>query len=233
MSECSYLGIVALVLLGIVSFSSISSAQYWFQSGAVGNLSSAHNYGAAVTIETVNQPQGINGSFGFWVGESLSNGAFIQAGYEIPNESGYFPSACTPLGCTGNSLLEAGSPVWFWEYFPKDYNGASFYGAIGADGSAGPLGTFNNYSFTSIGNSWYVKFNNKTIGNVSLGASQSGFNEPIGVAEFADAYTNNVIMNTVEFKNLEFYNGTGFHLVPAGYSYVEYGKNSETALPNL
>ncbi|MGC8648217.1 MAG: hypothetical protein ACP5SJ_01825 [Candidatus Micrarchaeia archaeon] len=223
---------IAALLLLFVFLPSLSFSQYWFQSGVRGSNGAGFNNGASATIQTVYQNVS-GGSFGFWVGEDLSNGAFVQMGYEISNVSGDFPKECSPSGCSNYTYVEAGVPTWFWEYFPSGYSGSSFYGGIGGNASAGLNGTFNNYSFSSSGNTWNFYFNGNFVGSADLGTSSSGPNPPTAFAEYADAESNNQYMYPVLFKNMAFLQNGVFKLVPKGYSYVGYGKGSDTVLPNL
>ncbi|MDE1868592.1 MAG: hypothetical protein KGH60_01345 [Candidatus Micrarchaeota archaeon] len=209
-----------------------ASAQYWFQSGVRASNDAAQNNGAGVAIQTVYQ-SATNGSLGYWVGEDLSNGAFLQAGYEITNATGYYPSECDVQGCTGSVYLTAGKPTWFWEYFPSGYTGSSFLGGIGPDGSAGINNTFHTYSFRSNGGTaWSFYFDNTTLGTVDLGATGSGPNPPSAFGEYAQTNTNTYPMQVVAFKNMTFYQNGRSYLVPQGYSYIGYGKGSEEILPN-
>ncbi|MDE1810763.1 MAG: hypothetical protein KGH66_01860 [Candidatus Micrarchaeota archaeon] len=223
-------GLFAAVLL-LAGSANLAHAQYWFQSGATGTYTSAQNQGASVAIQTIYQNIS-DGSLGFWVGESLSNGAFIQAGYEITNNSGDFPTSCTPTGCSGATFVTAGKPTWFWEYFPAKDPGQSFYGSIGQDGSAGANGTYHNYAFQSSGNTWTVYFDNQTVGSVNLGTSASGANPPSAFAEVADTSSNMQKLAQVYFKNLKFYDGSSFKYVPNAMSYTGYGKGSLESLSN-
>ncbi|MEM0149399.1 MAG: hypothetical protein QXW10_00685 [Candidatus Micrarchaeaceae archaeon] len=220
-----------IAIVAVLALASTASAQYWFQTGARGSNSAGFNSGAKVSIETVYQNVSY-GSLGFWIGEDLSNGAFVQMGYEIPNQSGYFPANCTPSGCTNDTYISRGVPTWFWEYFPAGYEGSQFYGGIGANASAGPNGSFNTYSFESYGNTWNFYFNNKLVGSADMGTASSGPNPPVAFGEYAGTNTNTGIMQDVTFKNLKFYDGTAFKLVPKAYSYIGYGKGSLSALPN-
>ncbi len=211
----------------------IASAQYWFQTGVRGSDNASFNSGASVLIQTV-KPQNISyGSFGYWIGENLNNGAFLQVGYIINNQSGYYPTNCTvSLGCTGNIYIQKGQPSWFWEYFPANYNGNKFYGMLGGNDTAGANGSFNDYSFIADGNTWNIYMNEVPIGSVNLGTSSSGANPPTAFSEYADGENNSVFMPTVRFRNLMFYKGGKFYLVPEGYAYTGYGKGSETSLSN-
>ena len=233
MQKCRLFGQATLVIMITVLLSGTAAAQYWFQSGARGSNDANFNNGAGVSIETVYQ-NATNGSMGFWVGEDLSNGAFLQVGYEVPNASGLYNANCTVSGCTGSRNLIAGHPTWFWEYFPKGSKSDSFYGGIGPDSSAGTEGSFNTYSFRLSGsNVWDMYFNNQKIGSVDLGTDNSGPNPPSAIVEYADTNTNIWPVLNVTFKNLQFYMGNVSRLVSEGYSTMSYGSGSLTILPNL
>lgn len=222
--KCATFGLATLFLLA-----NLVAAQYWFQTGVRGSNDAGFNNGAGVSIQTVYQ-NATNGSLGFWVGEDLSNGAFIQAGYEITNSTGYYSSSCG--NNTRSVYLQAGTPTWFWEYFPENYNNSSFCGGIGPNGSAGKNSSFNTYSFKSTGNIWSAYFNGDQIGSVNLGTGNSGANPPSAFAEYAQTNSNRWKIETVQFKNLVFYMGNSTRQVPEGFSAVSYGKGSLTALPN-
>ena len=221
-------------LVAVVALAGSAGAQYWFQTGVRGSTSSAFNNGASVQIETVS-PQNTTGygSYGFWTGETLDNGAFVQVGYEVPNATGYYPTNCTASGaCSGQVYLQANMPTWFWEYFPSGYTGSSFYGSVGGENSVGANGTFNTYAFNSTGNTWNFYFNGKLIGSTTLGSSSSGANPVTAFAEYAAANNNNAFMTPVEFRNLMMYTGGVYRLVPSAYAYIGYGTGSDTTLQN-
>ena len=207
-------------------------SQYWFQTGAKSSYTAEFNNGSSSYIQTIYQNAPKHGSFAYWVGESLKNGAFIQIGYEIPNMSGEYANDCSPSGCSGVVNLTAGIPAWFWEYFPANYSGNNFYGDIGPSGSVGDNGTFNEYGFRALGNVWYLFLNNIKIGSVMLNSTTSGGYPPVAFAEYADALNNSSTMIPVKFKNFSFYNQTIVKKVAEAYSYIGYGKNSETSMNN-
>ena len=229
MRKYNLLGYTTLAVIIVLMLAHTAAAQYWFQTGVRGSPPSNFNNGAGVTIQTVYQ-NATNGSIGFWVGEDLSNGAFIQVGYEITNTSGYYSSSCT--NSTKSVFLHAGIPTWFWEYFPVGANNNEFCGGIGQNGSVGQNGQFNNYSFRSSGDIWSAYFNNKLLGSIDLGAPSSGQNPPSVFAEYADTNTNVWPLKNVTFKDMLYYIGNVSRLVPQGYAAVSYGKGSLTALPN-
>ena len=223
--------LLAATLL-LVLLASQAEAGYWFQSGARGGSGATFNQGAKVQIKTVRQEALINGTFAFWVGENLPNGAFLQAGYLIENQTGNYPSHCDPIaGCNGYQLLTAGSAEWFYEYFPAGFNGG-FLGKIGSDGSAGSNGTLNTYGFYSKGNTWYFTFDNVVEGSVDLGTSSSGYDVPVAFAELANTTSNTYKMNPVTFSNLSVYKNGILYSVPTGFSYIGYGVGSLQYLRN-
>ncbi|MDE1856551.1 MAG: hypothetical protein KGH98_00535 [Candidatus Micrarchaeota archaeon] len=224
----------ALLAITFLSLTGISSsALFWFQTGVRGSSISAFNNGASVSIQTIEPQPQTNASLGFWVGEDLSNGAFLQVGYEIPNYTASYPNNCDPSGCSTLDPLTAGNATWFWEYFPAGYNGQAFYGMLGPDGSAGKNGTFNTYSFSSNGNMWSFFVNGKPIGSVDLGTSSSGSNPPVAFGEDAGDTTNTTFIRPVPFRNFQFLSATGRLLqVPEGLAYTGYGAISDTFLKN-
>lgn len=220
----------AVAILGLSALACTANAQYWFQSGVRGSNDAAFNNGASVSIQTVYQ-NATGGSLGFWVGESLSNGAFIQVGYEIPNTTGYYTSSCNDS--SSNVYLKAGVPTWFWEYFEPNENGDSFCGGIGPSGSVGTNGSFNTYLFRGYQNNiWDAYLNGQTIGSVNLGTTNSGPNPPTAFAEYAQTETNQFPIRTVYFRNLAYYTANLSRAVAQGYSSIGYGKGSLTLLPN-
>jgi len=220
--------IAVVVMLSIVR---IAGATYWYQTGVEGSPQTGYNGGGSVSIQTVSQ-NNTSGVLGFWIGETLSNGAFIQVGYTIQNKSGTYETNCTIAGCSSSVYVSAGSPSWFWEYFPADYFGSSFLGSIGSSGSAGQIGSFNTYSFNAIGNIWNLYFNDKQIGSVDLGTSTSASNPITAFAEDSEVGSNNTFMNVVKFRNLSFYQNGKLLLAPEGLSYIGYGKGSDQFLKN-
>jgi hypothetical protein len=221
--------LTGVLVLAVLTLANVPSAQYWFQSGARGSNDVYFNNGFSVQIQTIYQTPTL-GSLGFWGGERLSNGAFVQIGYEISNSTGYYAIQC------GNSTmpryLTAGRPAWFWEYFTVSDN-QLFCGGIGPDGSAGANGSFNTYSFRSLGGDiWGAYFNNELLGKVNLSTNNSGTNPPYALAEYADTNTDTWPLSAVRFKNLAYYEGKTSKRLTTGYSVINYGKDSLTALPN-
>jgi hypothetical protein len=221
--------VLVLTVLCLVATGTVS-AEYWFQTGARASGSAAFNNGAGAEIETVQQHL-ISGSFGAWVGETLSNGAFLQVGYLVENQTGSFPSLCTQAGCTGYENLTAGDAEWFYEYFPSNST-SSFLGRIGPDGSAGSNGTFNNYRFYYNGSAWRFLVNGRVEGSVDLGTGASDTEAPIAFIELANTSNSKSKISPVIFTNFTVYKNGVSSPVPSAYTYIGYGDGSRTDLPN-
>lgn len=214
-----------LVLLPLVS------AQYWFQSGSRGGHSTEFNNGAMVTIQTLTSQNTKSGSVAYWVGEDLQNGAFLQAGYVIENQSGRYPSYCNASGCGNYEYISAGSPEWFYEYFPPGSSNM-FLGAIGPNASAGSNNTLHTYGFYSNGTRWYFTMDGHTLGDVNLGTNTSGYNDAVAFGELANSSNTATWLFPVAFYNLSIYRFGRFVPSPTGYSYIGYGVGSLSDLQN-
>lgn len=220
-----------LAALLLLSLASTASAQYWFQSGVRAASSANNNNGASAEIETVAPQSLVTGAMAFWVGETLSNGAFLQIGYTISNQTGNLSTECGSSGCSNFTFVHAGNAEWFYEYFPPG-NNSTFFGSTGPDGSAGTNGTFNTYSFYSLGNTWYFLFNNKTVGTVNVGAADSGPYSPVALGEVANTSDSTTYMIPVAFANLSAYKYDMFLPVQSAFGVVNYGVGSQTNRPN-
>ncbi|MCL5239222.1 MAG: hypothetical protein M1286_01985 [Candidatus Marsarchaeota archaeon] len=222
---------VLLVFVSFLALPGVAHAEYWFQSGARAAGNSNSNNGASVQIQTITTQNLSIGSMAFWVGETLSNGAFLQIGYTISNQTGNLSTECTTTGCAGSTFVKAGDAEWFYEYFPPG-NNSTFFGSTGPDGSAGTNGTFNTYSFYSLGNTWYFKFNNKTVGSVNVGAADSGPYAPLAIGEIANTSNAKTYMKPVIFANLSAYKYDMFLPVQTAYGTINYGVGSRKNLAN-
>ncbi len=223
-------GIAAAAFIMAVLFNAAYS-NYWFQFGARAGSESEFNYGAELAIQTVIQQTGMMGSPGFWVGEDLSNGAFLQAGYLIVNQTASYPTQCDQVSlCAGYERINDGQAEWFYEYFPQNYGGSNFLGAIGPAGSAGANGTINTYGFYANGTQWIILFNGAVIGRVNLGAGNSGSHSPVAFGELANTTNNATAISPVLMENFSIYNGASFTPVITAYSYRGYGEGSQQGI---
>ncbi|MDE1856618.1 MAG: hypothetical protein KGH98_00875 [Candidatus Micrarchaeota archaeon] len=218
--EGASLLLAAVVLLALLSNSAYanSSSPQDVQTGIFANGSSP-NYGASTNIVTVVQNLGQQGNTtSAWIGESLSNGASIKAGYLFPNQTGQFPTGCSALGCTGTVHLTHGQAAWFWSYQPG--SGQQVYTNYGPDGSAGPDGTINSYAIKANGNRWSVYFNGAQIGSATINATKSSGGQPVASVEYNGTNATGELLKVVEFTNVSYYNGTAFVPVSNGSVYT-------------
>lgn len=222
---------IPFMIILIFLIPNLAYSQYWFQTGAIGSQNTSFNNGVGISIETVYNQSINQGSYGFWVGETVLNNAFIQVGYLIENQTGYYPTSCTTTRCSSKVYVQKGQPVWFWEYFLPHGNETSFYGSIGTEGMANN-GKFNNYSFKSSGNIWNVYMNGRSIGSVDLGVDSSGPNKPFAAAEDAGTNTNTTFMIPVKFRNFTIYKYNRWIQIPSAYTTIGYGKGSKSFLKN-
>lgn len=208
------------------------NAQYWFQSGARGGQSTQFNSGAQSSIQTVTTQIPQSGSIAYWIGEDLQNGAFLQTGYVIENQSGRYPSRCDTSGCYAYEYISAGAPEWFYEYFPPGNNN-NFYGAIGPNDSAGQNNSINTYGFYANGTQWKFIFNGNVVGQANLGSNTSGYNDVVAFGELANTSNTDTYLVPVKFYNVSIYRFGRFILAPTGYSYIGYGVGSLSNIPNI
>ncbi|MDE1761891.1 MAG: hypothetical protein KGH78_01715 [Candidatus Micrarchaeota archaeon] len=208
-----------------------ANAQYWYQFGARGGITSTGNSGASVSIQTITPQTSDFGSIGYWVGEDLSNGAFLQAGYVIENQSGSYPSFCDMSGCSNYQQLNAGDAQWFYEYFPAGFSGG-FLGRIGPADSAGRNGTFHSYSFYFTNGQWDFAVDGNVVGNTTLGTSTSGSNAPVAFGEIANTTGVAAALPHVIFNNLSAYKNGAWFPAQSGTAYIGYGVGSLTNLKN-
>lgn len=225
------LGLCFLAFLLLFSISGVVNAQYWYQYGVRAGVTSNQNSGAAVSIQTITPQLSNSGSLGYWVGETLDNGAFLQVGYVIENQSGMYPALCDKTGCYNYQHLNAGDAQWFYEYFPSGYEGG-FLGELGSDGSAGKNGTFHRYAFYASNGNWYFTFDGNILGNVSLGTTSSGVGIPVAFGEVANTTGISSDVSKIVFSNFSVYKSGGFRQVQEGLSYIGYGVGSKTNLLN-
>ncbi len=191
---------------------------FWFQTGAIGDASTYNYVAANITIRTVYDR--VNGdAHSYWVGGFLSNLAFIQAGYLNEVSTTNQPYCC----------------AWFFEYFPAG-NSNCCAPVVGPQGSAGPIGSWHTYSMIHAGNGvWSFYMDGKILGSTpSLGALNSGNHAPAGIAEVAQASSNNDVLGPAEFKDMWYRTGATWLRVPSASSFIYYGAGTPlNPPPNL
>ncbi len=176
--------------------------------------SASNNYlASSVMIRTVYDT--VNGdAHSYWVGGFIANGAFVQVGF-LNEVSTNNESYCC---------------AWFYEYF---YSTGSCCGpTIGPENSAGPIGSWHNYTLSSNNDgTWSFYLDNQPLGTTpNLGgsaAANSGSNAPAALSEVAGASSNTDIIGPGEFKNLSFRTaGSAWKPVASANSFIWYGKGS-------
>ena len=138
---------------------------------AKGSNATYFNNGFSVSIQTVYQTPG----WAPWpsrAGESLSNGAFVQIGYEIINSTGYYSVSCGKT--TQRRFLTAGRPTWFWEYFEPNGTGDLLrrYRPRTAPQAQTGATTPTPLSHRAEG-TWKAYMNKRLLGTINLNANSS------------------------------------------------------------
>lgn len=221
-----------LAVLSVALLFNLALAGYWFQFGVRGGITEEFNQGANIEIQTITPQDASTGSPAFWVGEDLANGAFLQIGYLVVNQTGSYPSYCSVnSGCAQYENINQSQAEWFYEYFPQGYYGSDFLGAIGPAGSAGKNATINAYGFYYNVSKWDFLFNGNVVGSVNLGNASSGFHTPVAFGELANASNNKAIVSPVIMQNLSVYKDGKFVPAQNGYAYVGFGSGSQTNIP--
>ena len=144
-----------------------TSAWHHLQVGAWGNQDSVGNVGVQAEIQTHTYDVSNSSEDAFWIGDILSNGAFIQFGYLLLSPGYYCLVAHVAAGattCTGaDDTISLGDARWFWAYFPNARNIGEWYYEFGLKNSAGMNSTWHLYSIipTESGN-WSFQIDGMT-----------------------------------------------------------------------
>ena len=187
---------------------------YWYQTGAMGSSVSNNYVAASVMIRTA-YDRVSSDAHSYWVGGFIANGAFVQVGFLNEVTTTNQPYCC----------------AWFYEYFLSSNNGCCAP-VPGPEGSAGPIGSWHNYTLASSGSGvWSFYLDGRKLGATpDLGgssASDSGNNAPAAIAEVASASSNTDVIGPGEFRNLSFRTaGGGWQSVPSAKSFIWYGNGT-------
>jgi hypothetical protein len=207
--------LIPFLLLNIILFAApLPQTETTFKVGAWGDDASRNNLGVQVEIETrtYNTPQ--NTLNYFWVGDDLSDGAFIQFGYSL--EPGTYCLRGAVLAgtfkCQGPSESILSSDArWQWQYWP-DRTKQYFYYEIGPPASAGPNATSHEYTISpSSSNTWNFMLDGRTVEATSFSATPS--TDPAFVVAEASATNESQLLGPVQFAGLSYFNGTRWRFV--------------------
>ncbi len=193
----------------------------WFQQGAIGDQSTHNSVGASVMIRTVYDKVN-NDAHSYWVGSTLSNGAFVQVGYYngLTTTNQYYCCA------------------WFYEFFPP--NNSTSPPFIGPEGSAGPIGSWHTYTMNYTSNGvWAFYMDNQYLGSstpagqkYNLGSGSTGNNPIAALSEVASTTVRTDVIGPAEFKNLQYETQpNALQPVPTGNVHIGCGLNN-SCLPN-
>jgi len=193
----------------------------WFQQGAIGDQSTHNSVGASVMIRTVYDKVN-NDAHSYWVGSTLSNGAFVQVGYYngLTTTNQYYCCA------------------WFYEFFPP--NNSTSPPFIGPEGSAGPIGSWHTYTMNYTSNGvWAFYMDNQYLGSstpagqkYNLWSGSTGNNPIAALSEVASTTVRTDVIGPAEFKNLQYETQpNALQPVPTGNVHIGCGLNN-SCLPN-
>ncbi|HUK51537.1 MAG TPA: hypothetical protein VLV18_10900, partial [Terriglobales bacterium] len=202
--------LLAVALISAIIFLPVSSgAEGWYsvQVGALGDTPANGSAGIRVQIQTISYPvHKPDLSDSFWVGNTLTDGAFIQFGYQI--EPGYFclrgQVANGTNTCSGGAGLVGESDArWFWQYWP-DAKGPDYYYAKGPAGSVGSSGEWHTYAIVpNHENGWNFELDGVHVD--SLHAEWSLLNSPpYVVAEKLTYSAQPGSLGPVQFRQLQY-----------------------------
>jgi hypothetical protein len=210
----------ALLLLTLLVIILASSTQVYgwntLQVGVRGDKNSVNSSGVGVAVRTHIYRTREGELDYFWVGVDLADGSFIQFGYSLqPGDQCLKGQAISGTPICQGSTEEIGlsDARWQWQYWPNRY-WVDYYWGIGPANSVGLNGTWNTYSISpgEKGVGWSFQLNGKEVDRISFGPSQSI--DPVKfIAEKGfNSQNKNETLGPVEFRNLEFLKGDGWHL---------------------
>ncbi len=197
-----------------------AQGQMHIQAGAWGDEASIGNMGVRTEIRThvyVLNEQDLGDSF--WVGDDLDNGGFIQFGFQIESPGSYCVRGQVVGGaheCSKTDTLTDADVRWFWEYFPN-LKGGDFYYAAGAFGSVGSNGTWHQYTITpSAAGGWVFLLDGNQVDSIGFHWTHSKHRVYV-VAEKVSSSTSPGLLGPVEFRNVAYLKGDGWHGVSQLY----------------
>ena len=190
------------------------------QAGAWGDEASLGNIGVRAEIRThVYALNERDLADSFWVGDNLNNSGFVQFGYEIESPGRYCVKGQVIGGtpeCSRSDTLTDADARWFWEYFPN-LKGTDFYYGIGTFGSVGSNGTWHQYAITpSAAGGWVFLLDGNSVDSIGFHWTHSKDRVYV-VAEKVTTSTSPGPLGPVEFRNVAYLKGDGWHGVSQLY----------------
>jgi len=217
-----------LLLNALFASAPLQQAETTFKVGAWGDDASRGNFGVEAKIQTHAYNTTENSFDYFWVGDDLSDGAFIQFGYSL--EPGNHCLRGAVLGgtfaCEGpsESISEADAR-WQWQYWP-DRTKPDFYFGIGPSASAGPNATAHEYSIrVSPSSTWTFTFDGGTVEQTEFPASPSS--DPALIVAEGSAGNSSQPLGPVRFDALSYFDDSQWKmtdsLIAASYCGISVG----------
>jgi hypothetical protein len=278
MRHCLFLLLLTLAVTGFVNTSSLVEAsannkdrgfsndsdRYWFLTGASYSFSGIGEdkaQGVSALILTVVPQQFLdqdeNSSYFYWVGATLTDGSFLQFGYEI--HRGSLSTHCEQpmdlVGCVGSHSTDTSKWQWFWQFWPDQLSFQMLSQAPGTWdpslfldagwGSPRPSsdnGTWNTYSIVPVLGAWSFRINGQEVDRLDELAISPHGEEIARVDAYAEnsyATTNGNPMSPVKFRDLRYcpqdcttYPESSWPLVKQGKVHRTYARGSATGLAN-
>ena len=205
--------LIAFVLSNSTSLAATSSPETsGVKVGAWGDDASRGNLGVEARIETHSYDSYPTVLDYFWVGDFLSDDAFIQFGYslQIGTQCLRGDSIAGKFSCLGTSQIIFGSDArWEWQYWPNRY-GTDFYYEIGPEASAGANATWHEYAIEpGPTKAWEFTFDGQVVAISNFTASRSS--DPVlVVAERSPIANVTSNLGPVAFSELGYFNGDGW-----------------------
>jgi len=199
-----------------------------FKVGAWGDDASRSNRGVEVRIETHTYNSAENSFNYFWVGDDLSDGAFIQFGYALEPGvhclRGSVLQATLTCAGTFESIVNSDAR-WEWQYWP-DLSKPDFYFGTGPSASAGQNGTFHDYAIvTNSLNTWSFMLDDKTVAQTLFPANPSM--DPALIVAEGSAGNSSQPLGPARFDGLSYFDGSQWKrvesLVAASYCGISVG----------
>ena len=189
----------------LLSVNDSQTTGHHVQIGAWGNQDSVGNEG--VQVEILTNSYNASGQDAFWVGDVVSNGAFVQYGYSIL-PSGYYCLSGHVIdngtSCTGIADNVGFSDArWFWEYFPNMQTVSDWYYGFGSANSAGINDTWHLYTILpSASGDWSFELDGLTVYSTNFPSATSSAAAHVVAEKAAGSYLTQ--LGPVEFRNLAY-----------------------------
>lgn len=200
---------IPFLLLNIILFAApLPQTETTFKVGAWGDDASRNNLGVQVEIETRAYNTSQNTLNYFWVGDDLSDGAFIQFGYSLEPGTYCLRGAVSAgaFACQGTSeSIPSSDARWQWQYWP-DRTKPYFYYEIGPSGSAGSNATSHEYAISpDPSNTWSFILDGRTVAVTTFPVTPS--TDPAFIVAEGTATNASQPFGPVRFSGLSYFNG--------------------------